>query len=400
MKKNFIIILIFLLVAFSSLTAQTSMQASIGSGSAATRAIIYMKALRPTPGAVTETISTLDFNVGVDASAYTTAPMVSVISNVFGITWTVEPALNEGGFWNYHIFKTVDISYSFTTDLETAVMEIELTGGAPTPISSVANLSLVTLTDAGSTGAVVYYCTGTIFSDGSSLYYSRPTDKGFVTTATNGFSYRPTSINSTTGTTPSTATILAAPAPVKFLGFNVIKNKDKALLTWFVENEASITDRYEILRSTNGRDFTAIKTIAALNNGRSANSYSFTQEELSKITKSGIIYFRIKQYDKDGKFALTDIKSVRLNLAGIFAGVYPNPIKQNTTLTFDLVENSRVTYSITDVSGKTMETYQVDGFKGSNIKTLNLGKYAAGPYTLKVQAGDDVITLPIVKASN
>ena len=400
MKNNFIVILIFSLIVFSSAIAQTTMQASIGPGSTATRAKIYMKALRPAAGAVSETISTLDFNIGVNASAYTTPPMISVISNVFGITWTVEPALNEGGFWNYHIFKTVEFMYSFTTDLETAVMEIELSGGAPTLINSLSNVSLVTLTDGGSTQAAVYYCTGTINSDGSSLYYSRPSDQGFVTTATNGFSYRPTSVNSTTGTTPSTATILAAPTPVKFLGFNVIKNKDKALLTWFVENEASITDRYEILRSTNGRDFTAIKTISALNNGRTSNSYSFTQEELSKITKSGVIYFRIKQYDKDGKFALTDIKSVRLNLAGIFAGVYPNPIKQSTTLTFDLVENSRVIYSLTDAAGKTMETYQVQGFKGSNIKTLNLGKYAAGAYTLKVQAGDDIITLPIVKASN
>ena len=188
--------------------------------------------------------------------------------------------------------------------------------------------------------------------------------------------------------------------PVKFTGFAVTKINNQALLKWNVENEDDNTDRYELERSVNGASFEKFQTINASKNGRSSDSYSFILQNLSSIKNSGVIYFRIKQIDKDGKFVYTDIKNIRLSTKGIFAAVYPNPIKQSTTLTFDLVENSRVTYSITDVSGKTMETYQVQGFKGSNIKTLNLGKYAAGAYTLKVQAGDDVITLPIVKATN
>jgi len=188
--------------------------------------------------------------------------------------------------------------------------------------------------------------------------------------------------------------------PVKFKDFNVIRNKDKALLNWSVEEESSNTDKYEVLRSTNGVDFTSIATIKAFNNGGSSNIYNFTQENLSALRTKGVIYFRIKQIDKDGKFVYTDIKNIRLNTKGILVGVYPNPIKQNTTLSFDLVENSRVNYSITDAAGKMIEAYQVQGFKGSNIKTLNLGKYAAGAYTLKVQAGDEIITLPLVKATN
>ena len=121
---------------------------------------------------------------------------------------------------------------------------------------------------------------------------------------------------------------------------------------------------------------------------------------MSSIKAKGVIYFRIKQIDKDGKFVYTDIKNLRLTIKGILVGVYPNPVKQNTTLTFDLVENSRVSYSITDAAGKMIENNQVQGFKGSNIKTLNLGKYAAGAYTLKVQAGDEITTIPLVKATN
>ena len=272
---------------------------------------------------------------------------------------------------------------TYTTGVDNEIVRVRLVGG---PLKT-ANIKLLSFPDFGTSGNSLFGLSfnGTDVANPTDPFYSIPS----VSLAANSASS--VSIVSTTG---------LVPLPVRFIGFNAVRNKDKALLNWSVAEESSITDRYEVLRSTNGVDFTSIATIKSFNNGRSSNSYSFTQESLSSILTKGVIYFRIKQIDKDGKFVYTDIKNIRLSTKGIFAGVYPNPIKQSTTLTFDLVENSRVIYSLTDAAGKTMETYQVQGFKGSNIKTLNLGKYAGGAYTLKVQAGDDIITLPIVKASN
>ena len=302
--------------------------------------------------------------------------------------WEIErdnPAYLLPGFHVDHFIYTAPAiataAASYTGGIEYIVVSVQLLGTPPN------NVDLQFVSD-----------------DKEATYYLAITDQ-------NGGDLRPAAISNyfypSSGTTPGPngasiyfLELLNVPLPVKFLNFSVTKNNNIAILNWAVENENTITDRYEIERGSNGSIFEKIATISALNNGRSGNTYSFTQQNLSSIKNSGVIYFRIKQIDKDGKFVYTDIKNIRLSTKGIFAGVYPNPIKQNTTLTFDLVENSRVTYSITDVSGKTIETYQVQGFKGSNIKTLNLGKYAAGAYTLKVQAGDDVITLPIVKASN
>lgn len=272
---------------------------------------------------------------------------------------------------------------TYTTGVDNEIVRVRLVGG---PLKA-ANIKLLSFPDFGTSGNSLFGLSfnGTDVANPTDPFYSIPS----VSLAANSASS--VSIVSTTG---------LVPLPVRFIGFNAVRNKDKALLNWSVAEESSITDRYEVLRSTNGVDFTSIATIKSFNNGRSSNSYSFTQESLSSILTKGVIYFRIKQIDKDGKFVYTDIKNIRLSVKGLIAGVYPNPIKQSTTLTFDLAEDSRVIYSLTDAAGKMIETYQVQGFKGSNIKSLNLGKYAAGAYTLKVQAGDDVITLPIVKASN
>ena len=186
--------------------------------------------------------------------------------------------------------------------------------------------------------------------------------------------------------------------PVRFLGFTVTKSNNAALLNWSVESEDANTANYEVEKSLNGIDFSRVVTLPALNNGRSNNSYSYTQANLSAIRSSGVIYFRIKQIDRDGRFVYTEIKSVRLDPKGLVVGVYPNPIKSTANVSFDLAEASEVILTLTDAAGKQVLSQQVQGFKGVNFTKLNMAKLATGSYTLKVQAGTEIKAMPVVKA--
>lgn len=189
------------------------------------------------------------------------------------------------------------------------------------------------------------------------------------------------------------------PVPVKFLGFDVTKRNNSAVLNWSVENESALTDKYIIEKSVNSINFLPVATIQALNNGRGSNTYTFTQDNLSAIRNSGVIYFRITQIDKDGKSVNTPIKNVRLDGKAFAVNAYPNPVKNNTKLTIDLLNESRIIISVTDAGGKQVKTMQVQGFKGPNIKDLNLSNLSNGNYMMKVQAGDEVKSLPLVKVN-
>ncbi|MES2849683.1 MAG: hypothetical protein V4685_11550, partial [Bacteroidota bacterium] len=191
-----------------------------------------------------------------------------------------------------------------------------------------------------------------VSDDFESTYYLAITDQ-------NGGDLRPASLSNyffpATQTTagPSGSTIyfqelLDVPLPVKFLNFTATKNKDAALLTWAVENEDANTVSYEIQKSVNGVDFTPLKSIPALNNGRSSNVYSFTQDNLSAIRSSGVIYFRVKQTDRDGKFVHTEIRSVRLSGKDLSVAVYPNPVKNKANVSFDLDTNKIGKFKITE----------------------------------------------------
>jgi hypothetical protein len=192
--------------------------------------------------------------------------------------------------------------------------------------------------------------------------------------------------------------LVGVPLPVKFLGFDATKKNNSAILNWSVENESALTDKYVIESGFNGIDFpNTIATVAAYNNGKAANTYSFTQDNLSAVRNSGVLYYRIKQIDKDGKFVYTPIKNVRLDGKAFAVNAYPNPVKGFTKLTIDLLEEAKVIISITDASGKQVKGMQVQGFKGPNIKEVNLSNLTSGNYMLKVQSGTEIKSLPLVK---
>jgi|GEM_PF-1414548 len=389
MKK--ILSLVALGMIVSSGVFSQSIQASIGSGTQDNRVKVYLK----TDVTQASTISTLQFNIGVDATNIVTAPTLTMVSNGLGIAnsgWLISAPYLEGGYWNYNIFTANSpLSPSFTASADFEAMELEFSNGVP----ATGKVGLVTLPDGGSTTfAALFYCVGTVNSNGlGNLYYLRT-----GVTVDNQNSYDPS--GSTSGTGTSVASIPSVVLPVKFLSFNAVKNNNNAILTWAVESEDANTASYEILKSINGVDFTSIKTLSPAGNGRSSNSYSFTVENLSSIRSTGVIYFRIKQTDKDGRAVYTDIKNVRLNGNGLSVAVYPNPVKNAANITFDMDETADVTIAVIDALGKQLSVKALKGIKGANIASVDMSKMAAGNYTIKLQSATETKVVPVVKAQN
>ena len=198
-----------------------------------------------------------------------------------------------------------------------------------------------------------------------------------------------------------TVPLANVPVPVKFLDFTATKKNNTAVINWSIENESAITERYEILRSSNGVDFKTAATIYPKNNGRSANTYELTENNLSSIaSNAGIIYYRIKQTDKDGKFVFTEVRSIRLDGRAFAVSVYPNPIKNVANISVDVLKDADVAISIADASGKQLQNIQLKAIKGLNTTKINMANLAAGSYLLKVQAGTEVKTIPLVKTIN
>ena len=191
--------------------------------------------------------------------------------------------------------------------------------------------------------------------------------------------------------------LVNVPIPVKFLGFSATKKDDNGLLNWQVENETAITDVYLVERSFNGRDFSTIANIARKTNGASTNVYEYSDNNL-KALRTDILYYRIKQLDKDGKFAYTEIRSIRLDGKSFSANVYPNPVINTGSVNIDLLEDVKINILLTDAAGKEVQKAAIAGKKGLNVYKLNMVSLASGTYQLKVTAGTDNKVIPVVKS--
>lgn len=185
--------------------------------------------------------------------------------------------------------------------------------------------------------------------------------------------------------------------PVKFTSFNAVKKNDNAALNWAVENETVSVDHYEIERSLNGTTFNKINSFLKSNNLNNGNTYNYLDQNISTLKSNGIIYYRIKQIDIDGRFVYSEIRKVKTSEMSSFIAVYPNPVKDITSLQIDTQTNMQVQFSLLSNDGRMIQKNTIQAVKGINMENISMKNFAAGNYLLKVEMGNNVQTLKIIK---
>ncbi|RYD93772.1 MAG: T9SS type A sorting domain-containing protein, partial [Sphingobacteriales bacterium] len=184
--------------------------------------------------------------------------------------------------------------------------------------------------------------------------------------------------------------------PVTFLDFTLSRDGNDALLNWKVANQDDLTSYYEIERSTNGQNFSAIKRIAASRTPDNTASYNGRDLDIDKL-EAPVLFYRIKQVDADGRFVYSPIRSVRLAAKGFESILYPNPAVNQARLSFHLKTAERVEITMFDITGRVMERKVITGVKGFNVYTFNTSGLAAGTYKIMLHTDDTAETLKLLK---
>ncbi|MFK8008063.1 MAG: T9SS type A sorting domain-containing protein [Saprospiraceae bacterium] len=156
------------------------------------------------------------------------------------------------------------------------------------------------------------------------------------------------------------------PVELNFLRAEVLENQ-KVKLFWQTLSEVN-SEKFEIQRSSNESDWEKIGEIRTKGNNNEIANYIF----LDQNPPHGIIYYRLKQVDLDGKFDFSPIVSCQI--------LKNNPLKL-ARLTEDLLEIistgnwdwSKTEIQIIDTSGKILIT--ISGNSEININTLSSGFY-------------------------
>lgn len=77
--------------------------------------------------------------------------------------------------------------------------------------------------------------------------------------------------------------------------------------------------------------------------------------------------------------------------------IYPNPTRDNITVSYQLIDKSKVKIEVFSLSGQNFETIVGDYLEGIQNQQINLSNYAAGIYLIRLQANGLQTTSRVVK---
>jgi len=101
-----------------------------------------------------------------------------------------------------------------------------------------------------------------------------------------------------------------------------------------------------------------------------------------------VVYYRIKQTDKNGLVFYTSVVMLRIKGGKTFE-VTPNPFVDNATVNIVSSVKEQAVLNIYDAVGKLVEKRSVILMQGINSFQLQLGYLKPGVYTISLVTADD-----------
>ncbi|HEY2728037.1 MAG TPA: T9SS type A sorting domain-containing protein, partial [Parafilimonas sp.] len=115
-------------------------------------------------------------------------------------------------------------------------------------------------------------------------------------------------------------------------------------------------------------------------------AHTYTAYDNSPL--NGKNFYRIKQYDADGKWNESETKVISMQVLKTLLTVFPNPAKENINFTLSNYKGN-VTATLSDVKGRVIHT-EIITVNESNTYKLNLKNMPApGIYILQLK-GDNL----------
>ena len=159
--------------------------------------------------------------------------------------------------------------------------------------------------------------------------------------------------------------------PLDFISFTAKTDliRNAVNLNWSTANEVN-TKEFVIERGTGSGDFTVIGTIASAN---TTGTHNYNFEDASAL--AGTSYYRIKQVDRDGKFAYSDVEKVSID-GSLSLSVYPNPTANVLNVSYASATNASL--KVFNLQGQSVISQAVPS--GSALTNVSVASLASGIY--------------------
>ena len=178
--------------------------------------------------------------------------------------------------------------------------------------------------------------------------------------------------------------------PVDLLSFDASAHNNAIQLDWKTANEINNAG-FEIQRRTETEtEFTSIGDVLATQDVQQVNNYKHLDEDV----RPGIqYYYRLRQYDLDGQFIYSQIRTASIEGNRLGLQVYPSPARGKLFGLLNVESSLETELRLYDLSGRVVKEQVASG----NQFVMNLEGLPAGLYVLKARhlRGEEIIKLVI-----
>ncbi len=181
------------------------------------------------------------------------------------------------------------------------------------------------------------------------------------------------------------------PAPcikvaVELMSFEGRADKEGNMLYWATASENN-NDYFEVERSTDGSHFVAIGKINGAGNANTLNSYEFLDREAPCNAT-----YRLAIVDTDGKLGYSNAISLERTCDQFNINhIAPIPAQDEIMVDYQITQGGVVEVNILDVTGKVLETLEVEADQGLNTLVVRVDTYQTGVYFISLHNGQQQV---------
>ncbi|MCO5249739.1 MAG: T9SS type A sorting domain-containing protein, partial [Chitinophagales bacterium] len=165
--------------------------------------------------------------------------------------------------------------------------------------------------------------------------------------------------------------------PVELTTFTAEPVNEGVLVSWATASEHN-NDRFEVLRSTDGVNFSVVGIVSGNGSTNTPHQYNFLDTDVS----TGIYYYQLNQIDYDAtetksRIVSVEIKGEQVLNIGLF---YPNPTQNLSSVIVTSPKVDKMTFTLLSIDGKQVFTKVYPLAIGENKIDVNLNSVPAGSY--------------------
>jgi len=177
--------------------------------------------------------------------------------------------------------------------------------------------------------------------------------------------------------------------PVTLTDFTATPLPTNIRLDWTTETEQD-NDYFAVEHSTDGVDFSNLKTITGAGTTDERHTYTYTHAN----PVDGSNYYRLRQVDFDGKETFSEIVSAKFIGKFDEITVFPQPASSEATIYLHSSANESGTMKVYDINGKRIHSNNIQLVEGGNYLNLNCENWIAGHYVVHIRSaklGEEMI---------